>query len=106
MDRLNQSVDELLFDAPQHLSADEWREKRESIEAFITVLIERDFARLVELLYRVDISEIKLKSLLAQMPVTNSAILITDLIMERQLQKIAFRNQQKPDTDIPEEERW
>jgi hypothetical protein len=69
-------------------------------------LIQQDFPRLVDLLYKIDISEKKLKGLLNAQQNTNSATLITDLLIERQLQKRAYRQAHKPDNDIPDEERW
>jgi hypothetical protein len=100
------TIEELLFEVPQYLSTEEWKAKRAAIETYIAALIERNFARLLEILYRVDINEMRIKTLLADTSDTNSATLITNLIIERQLQKLAFRQSQQPDTDIPEQDRW
>ena len=85
---------------------DRLKKTRAQLEIYITELIEQDISRLVDLLYRVDIPEKKLKTLLNLNPEANSAALITDLILERQLQKQAWRQQHPPSTNIPEDERW
>lgn len=79
---------------------------RQQLETYINELIQHDFPKLVELLYRVDVNEKKLKELLATHQDANSAKLIAALLIERQLQKQAWRQAHKPDTDIPDEERW
>jgi hypothetical protein len=69
-----------------------------SIEALEAILAERvntliidDFNRLVQLLYRVDVNEEKLKNLLRENTATNAGLLIARLILERQWQKIETR---------------
>lgn len=76
------------------------------LEAYVNELIQHDFPKLVDLLYRVDVNEKKLKEVLALQQDTNSAALIADLLIERQLQKKAWRKAHPPDNDTPEEERW
>src|ERR1700761_1137750 len=80
---------------------------RQQLRSFIDKLIVDDFQMLVQLLYRIDVNERKLKYLLQENVGTDSAMIIADLIIERQREKIASRrqfNQQiNPDTD---EERW
>lgn len=79
---------------------------RAQLESYINELILQDFPKLADLLYRVDIPEKKLKELLAAQQNTDSAALITELIIERQLQKQAWKQSHPPTTDIPEDERW
>jgi hypothetical protein len=70
-------------------------------------LINNDFQKLVSILYRMDISEPKLKQLLNENPGTNAALIITDLMIERQEQKIISRQQfRKKDENISEDEKW
>ena len=106
MNNQQHQIEILLSQVPQHFTAEEWIAQRESIEAYITALIEKNFELLVTLLYRLDISEKKLKNLLENPAAVDSATIITDLIIERQLQKIASRQNQQRDTNIPEEDRW
>ena len=73
----------------------------------INELINTDFQKLVSILYRMDVSEIKLKQLLNENPGTNAALIITDLMIERQEQKIISRQQfRKKDENISDEEKW
>ena len=60
---------------------------------YINELIDKDFNKLVNLLYRIDISEQKLKIALQNEDKTiSSSKTIAKLIIERQLQKLEFRN--------------
>ena len=59
---------------------------------YINELIDKDFNKLVNLLYRIDISEQKLKIALQNEDKTiSSGKTIAKLIIERQLQKLEFR---------------
>jgi hypothetical protein len=78
-----------------------------NLSAYINDLIITDFERLVSLLYRIDVNEKKLEYLLAQQPGTNAADTIAHLIIERQLQKIKSRQENRRDkNDYSEEEKW
>jgi hypothetical protein len=57
----------------------------------INTLITADFNRLISLLYRIDVSETKLKQLLRENAGTDAGLLIARLILERQWQKIETR---------------
>jgi hypothetical protein len=57
----------------------------------INTMITADFKRLISLLYRIDVSETKLKQLLRENPGANAGPLIARLILERQWQKIETR---------------
>ena len=73
----------------------------------INNLIQTDFHKLVAILYRLDVSEEKTKKLLKENPDSDAGILITDLIIERQEQKIKSRQQFKqPDDTISDDEKW
>ena len=64
-----------------------------NLTVFINDLIDKDFNKLVNLLYRIDISEQKLKIALQNEDKTiSSGKTIAKLIIERQLQKLEFRN--------------
>jgi len=76
------------------------------VEATINHLINNDFERLVQLLYRLDVPEKKLKDALAAHP-ANADSIIAELIIQRQIQKIQTRNRFNQDSsDIPDEEKW
>ncbi|HRI22657.1 MAG TPA: hypothetical protein PLA68_16970 [Panacibacter sp.] len=80
---------------------------RNTLAGYINRLITDDFEKLVRLLYRLDISEKKLKALLASKADADSGTLIADLIIERQIQKIQSRKQySQPGENIPTEDKW
>ena len=72
---------------------------------FINELINKDFNALIQLLYRVDVNEKKLKSILKQHQDVDASVLIADLIVERQLQKIATKKQFKSNENN-NDDRW
>lgn len=72
----------------------------------INELIQHDFQKLVSILYRVDISEKKLKQLLKENATTDAAIIITELLLERQLEKIRSRQEYKGNENISDDEKW
>jgi hypothetical protein len=72
----------------------------------INDLILHDFDQLIYLLYRLDIPEAKLKTILAEHPQEDAAKMIAALIIERQLQKKQSRAAFRQQGDIPEDERW
>ena len=79
---------------------------REKLAAYIRNLINNDFQKLISILYRLDVSEKKLKNLLAQ---TNSdaGFIIADAIIERLSEKIISRkNFNSSNKNISEEEKW
>ena len=74
---------------------------------YINTLIKNDFDKLIAYLYRIDVNEQKLKTLLQQFPLQDTGNIIASLIIERQEQKIKLRKQfSQQDTDFDEEEKW
>lgn len=72
----------------------------------INELINNDFQQLVSILYRMDVSEAKLKLLLKDNPGRDAGIMIAGLMIERQAQKIKSRKETKSNKEIPEDEKW
>lgn len=72
----------------------------------INHLIQADFHRLVACLYRLDISELKLKQTLEENTDKDAGELIATLVVERQLQKWKTRQQFKSSGNIPDDEKW
>jgi hypothetical protein len=73
----------------------------------INDLLINDFDRLIAILYRMDVSDIKLKHLLKENPGEDAGRIIAELMIERQVQKIQSRKQfQKKDQEIDENEKW
>ena len=70
-------------------------------------LIKENFNHLVQVLYRIDVNEIKLKQVLKDNPNEDAGKIIAMLIIERQQQKMISRNSfKKADKDIDEKEKW
>lgn len=73
----------------------------------INYLIVNDFSTLVHILYRIDVSEKKLKTLLKENTEANAGKIIAALVIERQLQKIRSRQQNRDNKNIiDEDESW
>lgn len=53
------------------------------LETLINDLIKEDFSKLVQLLYRIDVSEEKLKNLLKEHPNEDAGKLIAQIVIER-----------------------
>ena len=95
---------EMDIELPLHIS---FAALRQQLQAVISRMINADFQKLVSILYRVDVNERKLKYLLQENVGEEAAVIIADLIIERQIEKIASRRQfSKPDDSISEEEKW
>lgn len=89
---------------PDSISLDELQVR---LGEYINQLIQTDFQKLIMLLYRIDVSEVKLKQLLKVQPQEDAGKIIADLVIERQLQKIKTREQFKQqDNNFSEEEKW
>jgi hypothetical protein len=99
---INQSMNLAL---PVHLKT---AEIRKALTEKINHMIVEDFSGLVQALYRMDVSESKLRDLLQNQPHTDAADLIATLIMERQIEKWKSRQKfrQAPPPAGSEEETW
>ena len=85
-------------------SEEEWLIR---LEHRINELIATDFGKLLQILYRLDVDEEKVHTVLRQNPSVNAGRLIASLIMERQREKMETRKRyQKENMDIDEENRW
>lgn len=72
----------------------------------IDSMIKEDFEKLIFILYRVDVSEDKLKNILKLNNGMDAAKTIADLIILRQFEKIKSRAQFTTDSKVDDEERW
>ena len=74
----------------------------------INALIEGNFDRLLQLLYRIDINEYRLRRLLVENEGEDAGMIIARLIVQRQWEKIESRRKYRQDTDAGAdgEERW
>ncbi|MEO6313577.1 MAG: hypothetical protein ABIU63_04410 [Chitinophagaceae bacterium] len=84
-----------------------FEDMRAQLQVCIGNLIENDFQQLVHMLYRVDVNERKLKYLLQENVGADAPVIIADLIIERQIEKIKSRAAfTRSDDDSSEEEKW
>ena len=72
----------------------------------INQLIQTDFTRLINMLYRIDISEKILKETLEQQADEDAGLLIARMIIERLLQKQQMRAKFKTSDNIPDDDKW
>ncbi|HRO45328.1 hypothetical protein [Agriterribacter sp.] len=77
------------------------------VQEKVSELIEHDFQGLINILYRIDVSEVKLKQLLKTGEGKDAALIIGNLIIERQAEKLKhlhhFKDLNKGDD---KEEKW
>jgi hypothetical protein len=65
---------------------------RQSLNKVISYLLDKDMTRLLNALYRIDVDENKVKTVLAEADPKSISYEITDLIIQRELKKIETRN--------------
>ena len=101
---IQQVKKELAIELPEKVSMDELHSQ---LAIHLNYLILHHFEQLVSLLYRIDVSEAKIKSLLQNLAGENTSSIIAALIIERQIEKIKSRRQfSKKDDGFDEEEKW
>lgn len=93
----------LNVDLPVHITT---TEVIELLQNRINELLQHNFQGLISLLYRIDISEEKLKYQLQLNPGEDAASIIAQLMVDRLVEKAISKQQFKNDADIPEEDRW
>ena len=101
-----QDIDHLLLQFNDQVELFQKQKVREELVFFINYLLLNDFNRLVNVLYRVDVNESKLKHLLKENQGFDAVNIITDLIIERELQKIRSRQEYRNDENISDDEKW
>jgi hypothetical protein len=104
--KINEPVDEQLSKLNKQLTIVEKNRLREQLMFYINDLLLHDFKKLVQILYRIDVSEQKLKTLLQQNPQTDASEIIVDLLIQRQEEKIKSKDSHKSNRDISEEDKW
>jgi len=85
----------------------EMQDAENFLAAKINELIKNNFNHLVQLLYRIDVNEARLKQVLKDNPNEDAGKIIAQLIIERQQQKAASKNAtRQSEKDFNEEEKW
>jgi hypothetical protein len=75
------------------ISSPSWEELNAELKKFINHLLNNDFERLLQGLYRIDVNEERVKEILNVEPPETIADKLTDLILKRQRQKAITRMQ-------------
>lgn len=83
-----------LLESQPDLLDSSFEENRKQLILVVDQLIQNDFNKLINILYRIDVDEQKLKAALFENPLP-PAETITDMMIERQLQKVKFRKMYK-----------
>lgn len=72
----------------------DWEAFQQQLALFLDEMITVDFNRVLTILYRIDVSEAKVKKALSENPENKSVgTILAGLIIERQKEKIKFRQQ-------------
>ena len=95
---------EQLLNLNNQLTALQKSERKEQLIVYINHLLLHDFNKLAQILYRVDVDEKKLKELLQENIETDAAVIIADLLIQRQKEKIKTKEAFKSKGNIPDEE--
>ena len=95
------SIPELLALVPNDHS-----EQFKQLVRAIDEMVLHDFEKLVRILYRVDVSEAKLRNLLQTHPEADAGRIIAELLLERELEKRRTREQFRQSGNDSGEERW
>ena len=108
---MNISIDEVLeqfthYNPEADLDLTTFSNFRDKLAACINDLIVNDFPAFIHLLYSIDISESKITELMRSDDNQPATTVITQLIIERQLQKANSRTSSAKGDDIPEDEKW
>lgn len=86
-----QPLTEKIAETVNSLEPNDINNIRQQLSELINTLIGEDFPALLNLLYRVDVSEKKIKQCLENNEGKDASAIIADLLIERQLQKLDSR---------------
>src|SRR5436190_10084265 len=100
MEEKQELIQVLNVDFPINLPAEAGMDQlHAALSQYINQLIVHNFTQLINLLYRLDVSEKKLEQWLLENTAEDAGKIIADLIIERQLQKIKSRKEFKQQDD-------
>lgn len=103
---MEQDINRSLAKVEEGLSAPDREALLRELVAQVNWMILHRFDALVQVLYRMDVDERKLRGLLQEARGTDAAPIIAELMIERQLQKLRTRRLFRQQDDIPEEDKW
>jgi len=99
---MKETVEELeqaiipLVDEYTNVSFKAFEDLRNWLIEQVADLIDRDFEHLLRILYLIDVNEMRVRKLISENEGDNAAVIIADLILERQAQKIRSRKKYIP----------
>jgi hypothetical protein len=100
-------IQELSRELGLALKDNQYAAARKMLVDHINYLVDKDFKQLISILYRMDVNENSLRSMLKENPGADAGEIIADLMIERQARKINSRRQfRQRDNDIDEDEKW
>lgn len=101
------NTEQLLQDLEKtSLSVTEKADLKKQLSQYLNHLLLHDFSQLVQLLYRLDVSEEKVKRTLKENGEQDAGDLLAELILQRQAEKKAARDAQRFSSEASNEERW
>jgi hypothetical protein len=99
-------INNLLAQLDVELTIAQQQKLKEELAGYINELLQHNFHHLVYLLYRIDVSERRLKSLLKESTETDAALIIADLMIQRQIEKRKSRDSYQNKAEQDDEEKW
>ena len=101
------TINELAKELGLALTDNNYEKNRQLLATQVNEWLLNNFDKLISVLYRMDVSEARLKKLLEDHPNTDAGLIIADMMIERQAAKIKSRQQYRQrDNSIDEEEKW
>lgn len=96
----------ILAELSTELSVEKQESLKQGLAVYLNDLLLHDFHSLVQLLYRVDVSEKKIKTVLQEHPSEDAGNLLAGLLIQRQAEKRVTRNRFRSSPGSSDEERW
>lgn len=101
------SLTDKIFSVTNELQSDRINQTRARLIILINELINKDFHSLIQLLYRIDVDEKKIKLYLEKKTGEDAADVLADLIIERQIKKMETSKKfSSGNREESEEEKW
>jgi len=100
------SIEQVMKEMDTNAKSKTIEEFRIQLVKAVEQLLHNDFPRLIQILYRLDVEEEKLKTELKKHQTGHTADLIADMIIKRQLEKQEMRKRFGGSEHISEEDKW
>lgn len=101
-----QSLPDKIISATNLLDEKSKEKIREELIQYVNELINKDLQSLIQLLYRIDVNEKKIRLHLNENADKDSASILAGLIIQRQMEKIESRKKFYKKNEEDEEEKW